>query len=71
MSLRGRAAAPVASAAARAFGAGRSRYRSAMKTLLDITSGTEQHWVGDGFPVRTLFSYDSLGAEKLMEKWSV
>lgn len=28
-----------------------------MKKLLKIYGGTEGHWVGDGFPVRSLFSY--------------
>jgi redox-sensitive bicupin YhaK (pirin superfamily) len=34
-----------------------------MKQVLDIVSNPAQHWVGDGFPVRTLFSYSSLGAK--------
>jgi len=34
-----------------------------MKKLLRIERGGEQHWVGDGFPVRTLFSYPRSGAE--------
>ena len=29
----------------------------AMKRLVKIYGGTEGHWVGDGFPVRSLFSY--------------
>ena len=32
-----------------------------MKKVLGIYSSPRQHWVGDGFPVRSLFSYDSLG----------
>ncbi len=28
-----------------------------MKTISDTFSGTETHWVGDGFPVRSLFSH--------------
>ena len=32
-----------------------------MKNILGIYSSPKQHWVGDGFPVRSLFSYDSLG----------
>lgn len=32
-----------------------------MKTILGIYSAPRPHWVGDGFPVRSLFSYDSLG----------
>lgn len=33
-----------------------------MKKLLGIYSAPQQHWVGDGFPVRSLFSYHSHGA---------
>ena len=33
-----------------------------LKTILGRYGNTQRHWVGDGFPVRTLFSYDSLGA---------
>lgn len=29
-----------------------------MKTLLEILRNDAAHWVGDGFPVRSLFSYD-------------
>jgi redox-sensitive bicupin YhaK (pirin superfamily) len=32
-----------------------------MKKILGVVGAPGQHWVGDGFPVRTLFSYDSLG----------
>ncbi|MFN3357632.1 MAG: pirin family protein [Pseudomonas sp.] len=32
-----------------------------MKKLIGIYTSPRAHWVGDGFPVRTLFSYDSLG----------
>lgn len=32
-----------------------------VKKLLRIQRNTDQHWVGDGFPVRTLFSYSALG----------
>ena len=32
-----------------------------MKKILGLYSNPQQHWVGDGFPVRSLFSYDSLG----------
>jgi quercetin 2,3-dioxygenase len=34
--------------------------KNAMKKVLSIQGNPNQHWVGDGFPVRTLFSY---GAE--------
>jgi len=32
-----------------------------MKSLVTIQNQTDTHWVGDGFPVRTIFSYQSLG----------
>lgn len=32
-----------------------------MKKVLGVYSNPNMHWVGDGFPVRSLFSYDSLG----------
>ncbi|MBL8659144.1 MAG: pirin family protein [Rhodospirillales bacterium] len=32
-----------------------------MKPILGIYSTPDRHWVGDGFPVRTLFSYDRFG----------
>jgi redox-sensitive bicupin YhaK (pirin superfamily) len=31
------------------------------KAVLDVYPGPKAHWVGDGFPVRSLFSYDQLG----------
>ena len=34
-----------------------------MKTVLGIYGNPHAHWVGDGFPVRSLFSYDSLGEQ--------
>lgn len=34
-----------------------------MKTVLRTHSAPAQHWVGDGFPVRTLFSYNRHGAQ--------
>ena len=30
-----------------------------MKKILGIHKPPQQHWVGDGFPVRSLFSYSS------------
>ncbi len=33
------------------------------KALRNIARGAGRHWVGDGFPVRTLFAYHDLGAE--------
>ncbi|GJL54083.1 MAG: quercetin 2,3-dioxygenase [Nitrospirales bacterium] len=33
------------------------------KNLLNIEQKTGQHWVGNGFPVTTIFSYDDLGKE--------
>lgn len=32
-----------------------------MKTVMGIFGATQPHWVGNGFPVRTLFSYATLG----------
>ena len=32
-----------------------------MKKLIGIYTSPRAHWVGDGFPVRTLFSYDTMG----------
>ena len=32
-----------------------------MKNILGVYSAPHQHWVGDGFPVRSLFSYSSHG----------
>jgi redox-sensitive bicupin YhaK (pirin superfamily) len=34
-----------------------------MKKVLSVSSAPAQHWVGDGFPVRSLFSYDSHARE--------
>jgi redox-sensitive bicupin YhaK (pirin superfamily) len=34
-----------------------------LKRVLAIRDQTDAHWVGDGFPVRTLFSYHDSGAE--------
>jgi redox-sensitive bicupin YhaK (pirin superfamily) len=34
-----------------------------MKQIIGVHHAYEQHWVGDGFPVRTLFSYQSMGEE--------
>jgi hypothetical protein len=31
------------------------------KAVLGLYPGPKTHWVGDGFPVRSLFTYDSLG----------
>lgn len=35
--------------------------RCNMKNILGVYTAPRAHWVGDGFPVRTLFSYDSMG----------
>jgi redox-sensitive bicupin YhaK (pirin superfamily) len=32
-----------------------------VKKVLGVVGNSHGHWVGDGFPVRTLFSYDRLG----------
>jgi redox-sensitive bicupin YhaK (pirin superfamily) len=34
-----------------------------MKKILGVYSAPGQHWVGDGFPVRSLFSYNSHGRQ--------
>jgi quercetin 2,3-dioxygenase len=34
-----------------------------MKKVISVESAPGQHWVGDGFPVRTLFSYQTHGGE--------
>ena len=34
-----------------------------MKRILGVHSAPGAHWVGDGFPVRSLFGYDGLGRE--------
>ncbi len=34
---------------------------TAIKTVLGRYGNNQGHWVGDGFPVRTLFSYNTLG----------
>ena len=34
-----------------------------MKKLLRIHHSSEMHWVGDGFPVRSVFTYNDLGQE--------
>ncbi|EWG98020.1 quercetin 2,3-dioxygenase [Halomonas sp. BC04] len=36
-----------------------------MKTLQGVYSAARGHWVGDGFPVRSLFSYDRMGAQHI------
>jgi len=33
-----------------------------MKRVVAVHNSPERHWVGDGFPVRSLFSYQGLGA---------
>jgi redox-sensitive bicupin YhaK (pirin superfamily) len=34
-----------------------------LKTLVDVFRNAQSHWVGDGFPVRTVLSYDQYGQE--------
>jgi redox-sensitive bicupin YhaK (pirin superfamily) len=36
-----------------------------MKALQTVYRPPQGHWVGDGFPVRSLFSYDRMGAEQV------
>ena len=35
----------------------------AMKKLLRIHQSSGMHWVGDGFPVRSVFDYNTLARE--------
>jgi quercetin 2,3-dioxygenase len=35
----------------------------AMKKLIAVEKSSEAHWVGDGFPVRSVFGYNDLGRE--------
>jgi quercetin 2,3-dioxygenase len=34
-----------------------------LKAIVDVLRHAGSHWVGDGFPVRTVFSYEQLGEE--------
>ncbi len=36
-----------------------------MRRVLAVHEAAEPHWVGDGFPVRSIFGYDGLGREAL------
>ncbi|SUB83946.1 pirin family protein [Pragia fontium] len=36
-----------------------------MRKISGVYGAPKQHWVGDGFPVRSLFSYQSLGAKNI------
>ena len=36
-----------------------------MRKIRSIHRPRPPHWVGDGFPVRSIFSYDNLGREEL------
>ncbi|WP_435105147.1 pirin family protein [Arhodomonas sp. AD133] len=36
-----------------------------MKRIQGVYSAPRGHWVGDGFPVRSLFTYDRMGAEHI------
>ena len=36
-----------------------------MRKVLTVNDPHAPHWVGDGFPVRSIFSYDGLGREQL------
>ncbi|MGQ7248032.1 pirin family protein [Halomonas sp. V046] len=38
---------------------------TAMKRLVEIHAAPRGHWVGDGFPVRSVLSYDRFGAERI------
>ena len=39
------------------------RGRQPMKRVAAILRSPQGHWVGDGFPVRSLFSYHAQGAQ--------
>ena len=39
------------------------RYRRAMKQLQRLHQSSGMHWVGNGFPVRSVFDYNGLGRE--------
>lgn len=36
-----------------------------MRKILSVHDANPPHWVGDGFPVRSIFSYDGLGRDQL------
>ncbi len=36
-----------------------------MRKVIEVHDAAAPHWVGDGFPVRSVFSYDGLGREPL------
>src|SRR5688500_3825978 len=36
---------------------------NSLKKLIGIDQSSEPHWVGDGFPVRSVFGYNDLGRE--------
>ena len=38
---------------------------SAVKRIVEVRPAPSGHWVGDGFPVRSIFSYNDLGREVL------
>src|SRR6187431_893861 len=40
-----------------------SGQESIMKKVMGVHDAPKGHWVGDGFPVRSLFSYNGLGQE--------
>src|SRR2546425_9595972 len=56
MSVRMRPGEPMKSALKRAV-------KDTMKNVRSIHHGGDAHWVGDGFPVHTVFSYQDLGTE--------
>jgi len=34
-----------------------------IKRILELHTNSSRHWVGDGFPVRSLFSYDDMSSQ--------
>src|SRR2546425_11954469 len=56
MSIRMRPGEPMKSASKRAV-------KDTTKNVRSIHRGGDAHWVGDGFPVHTVFGYQDLGTE--------
>src|SRR5436189_4441902 len=49
---------------------GVKRKNDVMKKLLRIHQSSGMHWVGNGFPVRSVFDYNGLGRERSEEHTS-
>ncbi len=62
--FRRRRSVPISAATrGRHKAAGRLGRRQVKKTILGRHGNNQGHWVGDGFPVRSLFSYNGLGQQ--------